>query len=105
MTKAEWKKNDDLIKTALKKMDLQFKRNQKTWEAAVYCGKHHLECYGDDDDFILDGPNTPESLGNIKYFFSWYEFDTNVFDKISIENIFFGVESYEELKMKVDLML
>ena len=99
MTKAEWKKNDDLIKIALKKMDLKFKRNPKTWEATVYHGKHGFGCYSDDDS-LLDGPNTPESLGDIKYFFCWGTFGTR-----SIENIFFGVESYEELKMKVDLML
>ena len=33
MTKEEWKKNDALMKAALKKMNIFFWRDPKTWEA------------------------------------------------------------------------
>jgi hypothetical protein len=45
-------------------------------------------------------PSTPEELGKITVF------DTIRLDKYAkvIRNVFFGVKSYEELKMKLDLM-
>ena len=95
MTIKEWKKNDALMKAAMKKMGLKFKRNTKTWEAQLSL---HLVCY-DIDDNVVDDPSTPEILGEIQYFCDYSRDRWK-----TITNIFFGVKSYEELKIKLDLM-
>lgn len=105
MTKSleeKWKKNDELLRAAFKKMKLVFTRNKDTWEADVRTprmSKHYFGMTGFDenDDIVGEGPNTPESLGEIKYFY----------DQLNgkmIQNIFFGINNYEELKIKLDLM-
>ncbi len=106
MTKSleeKWKKNDALMHAALKKMGLVFKRNKKTWE--VYVRTPHMpkryfgmSSFDENDDFVDEGPDTPESLGTIKYFYD------QVNDKM-IQNIFFGISNYEALKIKLDFML
>lgn len=104
MTKSleeKWKKNDALMKAALKKMRIKFKRNTTTWEAHAYIGRafagNEICCYDKDDNFIDEGPNTPESLGEIKYFFDLYKYEP-------INNIFFGVKNFAELQIKLDLI-
>lgn len=104
MTKEEWKKNDALLKIALKTMGLFFFRDKESWEAKVFTSKskqYECECIGanDDDDILLEGPNTPESLGEIETFFVYGPDDDHF-----IDNIFFGIKNYEELKIKLDLM-
>lgn len=104
MTKEEWKKNDALLKKALKKMGLFFFRDEKSWEAKVFASKskkYECECYGADGDILGEGPNTPESLGEIETFFVYA---SNPDDEHFMDNIFFGVKSYEELQIKLDLM-
>ena len=106
MTRLEWKKNDALMARALKKMGLKFKRDKKTWEAyALYSRIHDYEygaiCYNDEDCIVVDGPNTPESLGEIKYF--WLASSKRTAPNY-IDNIFFGVKSTEELRIKLDLI-
>lgn len=105
MTRVEWKKNDALMARALKKMGLKFKRDKKTWEAyALYGRKHDYKydatCYNDEDCMVDDGPNTPESLGETKYFWLISKHTAPNY----IANIFFGVKSAEELEIKLDLM-
>ena len=104
MTKEEWKKNDALLKIALKTMGLFFFRDQNSWEAKVFTSKskkYECDCYSaNNGDLILEGPNTPESLGEIKTFLAFEPNRENCF----IDNIFFGVTNYEELKIKLDLM-
>jgi len=39
MTKEEWKKNDALLKIALKTMGLFFFRDKESWEAKVFTSK------------------------------------------------------------------
>ena len=99
MTKSleeKWKKNDTLMKTALKKMRIKFKRNTATWEASGTIGHGYIVSgYDEDDNLVEDGPNTPESLGEIKYF------DCGGYLK---ENIFFGINNFAELQIKLDLM-
>ena len=102
MTVRDWQKNDELLCAALKKMNLIFRRNRDTWEVDVrmphmpkrYFGMISLD---ENDNFVDEGPNTPESLGTIKYFYSNYKHKT-------IANIFFGINSCEELKIKLDLI-
>lgn len=100
----DWKKNDALMHAALKKIGLVFTRNKKTWEVDVRTprmSKHYfgMSSFDENDNIVGEGPNTPESLGEIKYFYD----HVNGKGKM-ISNIFFGVKSYEELKMKLDLM-
>ena len=100
------KKNDALMRAALKKMGLGFRRNKQTLEPEVFIGTsptNAVWCYcnsspGEDYDLIV--PGTPEGLGKITVF------DTLRLDKYAkvIRNVFYGVKSYEELKMKLDLM-
>ena len=100
------KKNDALMRAALKKMGIGFRRNKQTFEPEVFIGTspcNEVWCYcsgspGQDYDLIV--PSTPEDLGRIMVF------DTIRLDKYSkvIHNVFYGVKSYEELKMKLDLM-
>ena len=103
MNKDEWKRNDALIKAALEKMGLNFKRNKRTWEAYAYIGraisKNEVACYNGDDYLVVEGPNTSESLGEIKCFYGYINGR-----HIRIDNIFFGVTSDIELKVKLDLM-
>ena len=101
MTNKNWKKNDALMKAALRKMGLTFSRDTMTWEVYITASlgsKRHqaICCYDADDNLVDEGPNTPESLGEIKYFYITFNYD--------IDNIFFGVKNYEELKIKLDLM-
>ena len=101
MTKEEWKKNDALMAAALKKMDLFFFRDKKSWEAKVFASKskkYECECYDANDNILSEGPNTPESLGEIKTFF------VCAHDSYFMDNIFFGVKNFAELQIKVDLM-
>lgn len=56
-----------------------------------------MASFDENDDFVDEGPNTPESLGEIKYFY-------DQLNRKMISNIFFGVHNYEELKIKLDLM-
>ena len=100
----DWMKtNDALMHAALKKIGLVFTRNKKTREVDVRT-PHMPKCYfgmssfDENDDIVGEGPDTPESLGTIKYFYG------QQFNGKLISNIFFGVKSYEELKMKLDLM-
>lgn len=99
MTKEAWKKNDALMKVALSKMGIIFNRNRKTWEPHAYIGSHEFVCYDADDTQVLEGPNDPGSLGEISYFYTWVHNKEKV-----INNIFFGISNYEELKIKVDLL-
>lgn len=105
MTRREWEKNDALMKAALKKMHLFFSRNKETWEAVVSTHKttsiDDVSCYTDDDYLVVDGPSTPESLGEISYF---YVYSANHGGGKIIPNIFFGVHNSAELKIKLDLM-
>ena len=98
----KWKKNDKLLRAAFKKMKLVFTRNKQTWEVDVRTprmSKHYfgMSSFDENDNIVGEGADTPESLGAIKYFYD------HVNGKL-ISNIFFGVKSYEELKMKLDLM-
>ena len=98
----DWKKNDELLRAAFKKMRLVFTRNKDTWEVDVRMprmSKHYfgMASFDKNDDVVDEGPNTPESLGTIQYFYDQLN------GKI-IQNIFFGVHNYEELKIKLDLM-
>lgn len=100
----KWKKNDALMTAALEKMHLKFSRNTKTWEVDVrrFGAKYSNDYYGfasfdANDDFVDEGPNTPESLGEIKYFYDHLIGE-------SINNIFFGVKNFAELQIKLDLM-
>ena len=103
MNKDEWKKNDALIKAALEKIGLNFKRHKTTWFVYAYIGrvtsKNEVACYNGDDYLVVEGPNTLESLGEIKYFYGYINGR-----HICIDNIFFGVTSDVELKVKLDLM-
>ena len=104
MTKEEWKKNDALLKIALKTMGLFFFRDKESWEAKVFTSKpkqYECECIDANYDILLEGPNTPESLGEIETFFVNAR---NPDDENFIDNIFFGIKNYEELKIKLDLM-
>lgn len=104
MTKEEWKKNDALLKIALKTMGLFFFRDEKSWEAKVFTSKskkYECECYDTNDNILFEGPNTPESLGEIETFFVYAR---NPDDEHFMDNIFFGIKNYEELKIKLDLM-
>ena len=104
MTHIEWKKNDALMKRALAKMHLFFFRNPKSWEAKVFTSKskkYECECCDANDDILLEGPNTPEDLGEIETF---YVYARNPDDEHFMDNIFFGVKSFEELQIKLDLM-
>lgn len=102
----DWKKNDALMRAALKKMGIGFRRNKQTFEPEVFVGTSTLNevlCYcssGPGEDFDLTVPSTPEDLGKIMIF------DTIWSDKYvkSIHNVFYGVKNYEELKIKLDLM-
>ena len=104
MTKEEWKKNDALMKAALKKMGLFFFRDKKSWEAKVFAyktKKYACECYDANDNILFEGPDTPESLGEIKAFFVYAR---NPDDDHFMDNIFFGIKSFAELHIKIDLM-
>ena len=104
MTKKEWKKNDALLKAALKTMGLFFFRDKKSWEPKVFSSKskkYECECYDANNDILFEGPNTPESLGEIETFFVYAR---NPDDEHFMDNIFFGIKSYEELKIKLDLI-
>ena len=104
MTKEEWKKNDALMKAALKKMGLFFWRNPETWEAKVFTSRskiYECECYDVNVDILLEGPDTPESLGEIESFFVYTR---NSDDDHYMDNIFFGVKNFAELQIKLDLM-
>lgn len=100
------KKNDALMRAALKKMGIGFRRDKQTFEPEVFIGTspyNEVWCYcrdtpGQDYDLIV--PSTPEELGRIMVF------DTIRLDKYAkvIRNVFYGVKSYEELQMKLDLM-
>lgn len=108
MTKEEWKKNDALLKVALKKMKIDFKRNTQTWEPIVFTGllntmekdDYEIQCYDTDDNVILEGPNDPESLGEISYFYIVRRGIPDI-----VHNIFFGVKNDEELRIKLDLLV
>ena len=109
MTADEWKKNDALMKAALKKIGLFFFRDKKSWEAKVFTSKskkYECECYDVNDDILFEGPNTPESLGEIKTFFVYARIlnDEHFMNNIFFDNIFFGIKNYEELKITLDLM-
>ena len=100
----KWKKNDNLMKAALKKMHLKFTRNIETWEVDVRrsgsrCNDHYwcFTSFDANDNVVDEGPNTPESLGEIKYFYDHLIGE-------SIDNIFFGVKNFAELQIKLDLM-
>ena len=104
MTREEGKKNDALLKKALKKMGLFFFRDNKSWEAKVFASKskrYECECYDINDDILSEGPNTPESLGEIAAFFVCAR---NPDDDHFMDNIFFGVKNFAELQIKLDLM-
>ena len=104
MTKEEWKKNDALMKAALKKMGLFFFRDKKSWEAKVFASKskkYECECYNANDDILLEGPDTPESLGEVETFFVYARCPD---DEHFMDNIFFGVHNSAELKIQLDLM-
>lgn len=102
----DWKKNDALMRAALKKMGIGFRRNKQTFEPEIFIGTSPLNevwCYcsnGHGEDYDLTVPNTPEDLGRVTIF------DTVRRDKYvkAIHNVFYGVKSYEELKIKLDLM-
>ena len=97
----KWKKNDALMRAALKKMGLFFFRDKKSWEAKVFASKskkYDCECYDANDNILSEGPNTPEELGEIESFFVCAR------DQYFMDNIFFGIKNYEELKIKLDLM-
>ena len=103
MTLDEWKKNDALLSAALKKMNLNFKRNKNTWEPIVFTENprsKYIDCFDADDMLVVCGLTDPISLGDVKYFRIGYR---NL-ATICIKNIFFGVRSYEELKIQVDLL-
>ena len=105
-TMRDWKKNDALMRAALKKMGIGFRRNKQTFEPEIFIGTSPLNevwCYcsnGHGEDYDLTVPNTPEDLGRVTIF------DTVRLDKYvkAIHNVFYGVKSYEELKIKLDLM-
>ena len=104
MTKEEWKKNDALMRAALKKIGLFFFRDKNSWEAKIFTTKskkYECECYDANDNILSEGPNTPESLGEIETFFVYAR---NSDDEHFMDNIFFGISNYEELKIKLDLM-
>lgn len=104
MALVEWKKNDALMARALKKMGLFFFRDEKSWEAKVFTSKskkYECECYDANDNILFEGPNTPESLGEIETF---YVYSRNPDDEHFMDNIFFNVKSAEELAIKLDLM-
>jgi len=100
------KKNDALMRRALKKMGIGFRRNKQTGEPDIFIGTSPLNevwCYcsnGHGEDCNLTVPSTPEDLGMVTIF------DTIRLDKYvkTIRNVFYGVKSYEELKIKLDLM-
>ena len=102
----DWKKNDALMRAALKKMGLGFRRNKQTFEPEIFIGTsltNVVWCYcsnGFGEDYDLIVPNIPEDLGRVTIF------DTVRLDKHVkvIHNVFYGVKSYEELKIKLDLM-
>lgn len=103
MTLDEWKKNDALLKVAFEKMNLNFKRNQMTWEPIIYSKNRkvkYIDGFDVYDELVMEGPTDPISLGTIKYFRIACRNNAESF----INNIFFGVESYEELKIQVDLL-
>ena len=100
------KKNDALMRAALKKMGLGFRRNKQTLEPEVFIGTslaNVVWCYcsnGPGKYYDVVVPSTPEELGRIIIF------DTVRADKYVkvIHNVFYGVKNYEELKIKLDLM-
>ena len=104
MTTRDWKKNDALMRAALKKMGLFFFRDKKSLEAKIFTTKskkYECECYDANGNILSEGPNTPESLGEIYTFFVYAR---NSDDEHFMDNIFFGVNNYEELKIKLDLL-
>ena len=104
MSEEEWKKNDALLKKALKKMGLFFFRDKKSWEAKVFASKskkYECECYDADGGILGEGPNTPESLGEIE---SFYVYARHLDDEYCMDNIFFGVKNFAELQITLDLM-
>ena len=107
----DWKKNDALMRAALKKMGLGFRRNKKTFEPEIFFKPkifsdtlaNEVWCWGSDSpgvDYGVDVPSTPKDLGRVTIF------DPVRLDKHvkAIHNVFYGVKSYEELKIKLDLM-
>lgn len=101
MTKAEWEKNDDIVRSALEKMHLCLLRDFTTRKVNVYANSNNYEyiCYAEDGSIIACGPIDPEMLGEIKYFVGIHGISWKF-----IDNIFFGIKNYEELKIKLDLM-
>ena len=102
----DWKKNDALMRAALKKMGIGFRRNKHTFEPEIFIGTspaNEICCYysnnsGEEYDFNV--PNTVEDLGRIVLFDI---FRPDEYVKM-IRNVFYGVKSYEELEIKLDLM-
>ena len=84
-------------KTKPKEMRIKYKRNTATLEASGTIGHGYLVAgYDNDDNLVVDGLNTLEGLGEIKYF------DCGGYLK---ENIFFGINNFAELQIKLDLMV
>ena len=102
----DWKKNDALMRAALKKMGIDFRRNKQTFEPEIFIGTssaHEVWCYHSNspgEEYDFNAPNTPEDLGTVTIF------DIILADKYvkSIHNVFYGVKNYEELQIKLDLM-
>ena len=98
-----WKKNDALMRRALAKMGLKFARDKTTWEPKVYFTKSkacYVTCFTADIS-VDEMPSTPEFLGKIAYF---KVFNRHSFYSQWIDNLFIGINSAEELKIKLDLM-
>ena len=100
------KKNDALMRAALKKMGIGFRRNKQTFVPEIFVGTSPLNevwcccSIGPGEDFDLVVPSTPEDLGRITIFIMCQ------LDKCAepIHNVFYGVKNYEELQIKLDLM-
>ena len=105
MTKQQWKRNDALMKKALKLMNISFTRNTKSWETVLKFGrslKSEITCVTIDDN-NEDCPSTPEDLGAIKYFN--IETHAGNYGQIkTIDNMFYGVQNFAELAIKIDLL-
>ena len=98
-----WKKNDALMHRALAKMGLKFRRDKTSWEPEVYFTKSkacYVTCFAADINFVKM-PSTPEFLGKIAYF---KVFNRRSFYSQWIDNLFIGISSAEELKIKLDLI-
>lgn len=99
---------DRLLASVLESIGLRFWREPKYWNVKVTdkSGKLEFDGYSENSDWIDVGVLNVEILGEIKTF---VRLDSMVFSskersEIVIDNPFFGIRSFEELSIQLDLL-